>query len=311
MRKIYKAQQGVTMVELLISTTVGLMLTAAVAGLFIQNKNSYNQNEHISFIQDNGRYALTTLTDDLSAVDFWGGLSSIITVDSTDPDLPFAAGSTCGTAAGWEYNIANSTTYLRQPTVADVAATFPCIDNFDLGTNMLLIKRVRGLSTNALTTNGIYLRVTNLLNGAFFRQDAAQAAPTADQEDWEYFIHIYFLESDNLKRMTIASNPPTSPPSMVEETLAEGIEMFHVEFGIDANIDDNTADFFTSTPTPAQLNNAVEARVHILARADSTLPGYANSKTYQLGDLQIGANDGFLRRSYTASTPLRNVVNIR
>ena len=306
----YKKQRGVTLVELMISSTVGLLLTAAVGTLFIQNKQSYNQNEHVSFIQDNGKFALTTLTNDISAADFWGGVSDLSKIDASAADLPFAAGEEC-VPAGTSYDVTTSLFFLNQPSAADAAAAFPCIDSFDAGTSMLLIKRVRGLEADALTTNSIYLRVADLQNAAFFAQDAAETARAANETDWEYFLHVYYIDNNLLKRKTINNNPSTNPPTMMEETLAEGIERFHLEFGIDTS-SDNTADFFTSTPTPAQFNDAVVARVHILARADDILAGYTNNKSYLLGDLAIPANnDGYLRRSYTASTPIRNVANLR
>ena len=66
-----KTEHGLTITELMVAMAVGLIVSAAVAGLFLQTSSSNTQNNEIGYIQDNGRYALKVLSDDLEMSNFW------------------------------------------------------------------------------------------------------------------------------------------------------------------------------------------------------------------------------------------------
>jgi type IV pilus assembly protein PilW len=92
------------------------------------------------------------------------------------------------------------------------------------------------------------------------------------------------------------------------ECLAEGIEDFHIQFGIDVD-QDAVANFYTAKPTLAQMENAVSARVYLLARSIDADPHFNNDTQYVLGDTTVAAaNDGFFRRVYSTTIALRNTM---
>jgi type IV pilus assembly protein PilW len=81
--------------------------------------------------------------------------------------------------------------------------------------------------------------------------------------------------------------------------------------GIDTD-SDAIANFYTSSPAVAQLNNVVTARIYVLARSAAPDPNYVNDKTYNLGDVTrdfSGSPDNFYRRVFTATVSLRNQRN--
>ena len=294
------------MIELLVAVTIGLFLIATVGNIFLMNKRSFTQNDQTTFIQANGRYAINTLIEDLAAVDFWGGMTDPEIITASAGDLALS-GTACGAAAGWTYTAAVTLSYLFEPSSSTVSATFPCIATFSANTNLLLTKRVRGRSETALTNNNVYLR-TNGTVGSFFKQDSSEAARASTESDWQYFVHLYHINSAQLQRMSLIGG---TSPSMTTETIAEGIEYFHVEFGLDTD-GDNSADFYSSSPSNAELENAVSARVYLLVRGDREVTGYENNKTYHLGDKELGPyGDSYYRRVFFASTPLRNMMSTR
>lgn len=308
--RLQRSQHGLSLIELMIAVTMGLFLVATVGTLFVSTKRSSTQNDQTTYIQDNGRYAVNALVENLAAVDYWGGM--------TDPsDITFTAaevavtGTECGVGSGWTYNTTVSLSYLYIPSSTTVTATFPCITAFTATTDLLLIKRVRGRSETTLVDDEIYLR-TNRTTGRFFKEDTSEAAKTSTEFDWSYYVHLYHinntqLQRKSLKKSTIAGGQPT----MTTDTIAEGIEYFHVEFGLDTD-GDNAANYYSSSPSNADLENAVTARVHVLVRGDRQITGYSNTKTYSLGDVTRGPfTDGYYRRVFSASTPLRNMVSTR
>lgn len=95
--------------------------------------------------------------------------------------------------------------------------------------------------------------------------------------------------------------------------MAEGVENFHIQFGIDGGDADQAADYYTGAPSATELDDAVSARIYVLIRSRQATPGYTNTKTYHLGDVAVDPNpdDGFYRRVYSTTVQLRNPTNLR
>jgi type IV pilus assembly protein PilW len=91
--------------------------------------------------------------------------------------------------------------------------------------------------------------------------------------------------------------------------LIEGIEAFHVEYGIDTS-GDGSPDSYSSTPptTAADLSNVVAVKIYVLARNREITPGYTDAKSYQLGGAPViaAANDGFKRHVFSSTIRLVN-----
>jgi len=66
----HRRQQGLTLVELMISITLGLLVLAAVLQLFVGSKQSYNLQEGMGRMQENGRYAIDFLTREIGMAGF-------------------------------------------------------------------------------------------------------------------------------------------------------------------------------------------------------------------------------------------------
>lgn len=67
-------QGGVSLVEIMIGTTLSLVLVSGFIQLFIGSKQTYRVHESMSRLQENGRFAIDFLTRDIRMADFWGCL---------------------------------------------------------------------------------------------------------------------------------------------------------------------------------------------------------------------------------------------
>lgn len=109
-------QSGLTLVELLIASTLGLLLTLGVVQLFVSSSDSFRMAEAIGRMQESGRLAQDILGRTIRNADYWGCLN-FADVDSVldethanfDPDLhdfsspdsiQFAIGDGTDAAAG-------------------------------------------------------------------------------------------------------------------------------------------------------------------------------------------------------------------
>ncbi len=315
-------QTGLSLVELMVAITIGLIVSGAVATIFIQSKASYSQNDEMNFLQDNGRYVLNVLAHDLEHAGFFGGTIAGV-VYETDPqvdDYLIGGGNfECGPAtmmvngvASWTYDVRTPLNYHFAPTETTVGTNYPCVAGYQVGSDFLTLKRVRGnpiTSTASLEPHKVYLYLRNDQEEGVFHTNAV--ALPANTSAWEYFVHLYYIKDNTLKKMYLGWDDANNRFAMYETDLAEGIEKFHIVFGV-SRAGFTTVDYYTSNPTAAQLAAAVTARVYVLARGSKEMQGYTNDKSYRLGDITINYNtesDKYYRRVFSTSVVLRNTIH--
>ena len=66
------SQLGLSLIELMISITIGLILMVTVMQIFLSSKQSYRVNEANSRVQENGRYAIEALSRDIRMAGYLG-----------------------------------------------------------------------------------------------------------------------------------------------------------------------------------------------------------------------------------------------
>lgn len=65
-------QRGLTLVELMVAITVGLILTAGIIQIFVNSKQTYRVEESLSRLQESGRMALDFIANDIRMASYWG-----------------------------------------------------------------------------------------------------------------------------------------------------------------------------------------------------------------------------------------------
>ena len=328
----YRARQrGFSMVELMIAMAIGLVISTSVLTAYVSASRNFAMDERYARMQENARYSLRVLSEDLLMADFWGQL---ISTDIITTSLAVTAGD-CGAAVAL-FSADNALLYNNNHDGTASAHFAPCATvsaNRQGSSDVLVIKRVEGTPTasafvdaadtdgdgdvtetittgsGALDNASVYLR-TNGTAGSLIDDASPGNPPTTGWSDWRYIPRIYFVR--NFFK-TAGDSVPALCRLDIDESdldalscLAEGIEDLHVEFGLDTDADGD-ANRYTATPSSAEMETAISARIHLLVRSTDTVPFYTNSKTYQLGDESIAAaNDGYLRNVFTSTVALRN-----
>ncbi|HUF71503.1 MAG TPA: PilW family protein [Gammaproteobacteria bacterium] len=72
-----RRQRGVTLVELMVALVLGLLITGGVLQVFAANRASYEFNDGLSRLQENGRFALDTLNFRTRMAGYLGCVSDI------------------------------------------------------------------------------------------------------------------------------------------------------------------------------------------------------------------------------------------
>jgi type IV pilus assembly protein PilW len=299
-------QRGLGMIELMIAITLGLLITAAVGTIFLSGSKSYNENERFARMQENGRYALKLLADELAMAGYWAKLVKFGNISN--------GGLALSPACGMDLSAATPIVIANNASAADAAAY--CIDGAEtfLGlTDILAIKHVRGEFVAPPVTavpNKVYLRATSD-SGSLLQYSTA---PISGETDWEYVPRIYYIRNvpdpDNAANLipTLAMKYLDGLSMNNREDLVEGIEDIQVEFGINTGTGTGigiTPAYYTDAPSGAELTNAVTARIHVLVRSREPETTTLN-RTYKLGIKVVTPNDVYRRRVFTTTVSLRN-----
>jgi len=67
-----KRMQGLTLIETMVAITISLILLSGAITLFINNKVTYETNDNLSRLQENARFAIEFLIDDLRMAGYFG-----------------------------------------------------------------------------------------------------------------------------------------------------------------------------------------------------------------------------------------------
>ena len=307
---------GYTLVEFMVAVTLGMMLILVVSSVFISGGKSYREDDRSARMQENGRFAMKVLTEDLSMTGMWGQVTSSSGITST-------IGATCVGSVGITFDSTNPVNVIDQATGSGANSSYSCITAANVydpaaivaGTprpDVLVIKRVLGGKSEATTgLSEAYLEITDG-NGKL-----VQTTPESfvgGSEYWQFMPRIYYIRK----------NSGDSAPTLVakylnnaamgagdESPLVDGVENMQVEFGIDTN-EDGVADQYKTAPSTTELVNVVNARIYLLVRSTTYEPGDPlNTKTYNLGSTVIPAqNDRYQRRVFSTTVSLRNPANL-
>ena len=222
-------EQGVTLIELMVSIAIGLLLLTGLTVLFASTSTSFRVQDAFARLQENGTAALRYLSDDIRMAGFYGQATSATSVKLDN--LPnIAAADDCGAEVSgppvrpFALDLAVPIEVHGGLTPATASATFPCIAaaNFSPDSPVIVLRGATGHVINqpdgdgsmsaALAAqpnygNTLYVQSspTQDPNTILFRGDAYAAlrdvslgnirvlASNQDAPIFEYQTHVYYL----------------------------------------------------------------------------------------------------------------------
>lgn len=290
-------QQGMNMVELMVAMTIGMLITLAITALFMGSQRSNQENEDIARMQENARFALDMITQDLRHAGLLGNVPEPIEVNVSNAPAETACG-------GGEYTFFSGGNY-RILTYGNQTSAVGCFGADVLAnSSALVVKRTDSGTVSVLDNDRVYLQTM----GIGGRLEPGATLNVDDGLNWPYMLRAYYIDINNiLRRVEVTGGTP------VNTALAEGIDAFHIEFGIDTTGNGSPNDFYSPATgmvaDAAILDNAVSATIYLLVRTTRQDPNYNDGdRSYQLGNEGLGPfGDGFHRRVFSATTELKNL----
>jgi type IV pilus assembly protein PilW len=92
----HRKAPGFSLVELMVSITIGLIILAAVSTLFVSSKKTYSTQDRLARLQENARFAMLYLSRDIRMAGYFGCLDESTNVNSTLNSGSYIYGPTTG-----------------------------------------------------------------------------------------------------------------------------------------------------------------------------------------------------------------------
>jgi type IV pilus assembly protein PilW len=320
-----KKNQGFTLLELLLALSTGLVLFAGVLSIFVGMRSTTAETSSYGELQENGRFAVSLLTNDLQRQGFWGDFNGTLNTQSiTMPFPPILIDNDCVgqglNNATFMQPIGTFRTLwgqtINQGVDANPLGCFQAVLNTQTrdGSDVIQLKRVIGLPVPGINLNAddVYL-YDNSDSGTIFSNNAIPP-PLANGRYWQYQHHVYYVRERTVGVDTV---PVLMQGRLVSRGMnfnpvIDGIEIIRFMYGIDINGDGNVDNYLSATNVPQNAwdnsgnNNIVAIKLYVLARNIMPDNNYVNNNTYQLGDLQFQANDNFRRLLFSSTVTLHN-----
>lgn len=341
-----RRQAGLTLVELMIATTLSLVLLGGVLLVFSANKTTYQMQTGLGRLQENGRYALRQITADLQMAGYGGCVSPNATTpfglvtfyvnansapsylkDFAEGEFLTAVNGTATTYGGLTSVAGTDSIEIRGPLRSSVS--FVTGETSAVGT-VDVIGADTGFSVGDVLmisdcAGGVIFRATGLVSpntdgNTEIGHSAAQNTPASlgrayapDAVVTELATHTYFVADtgrDNATGQDILGLYRFDGTTAQE--LVDGVEDLQIEYGLDLISADGVIDAFTESPTAAQWPDVKTVRVMLLLNsvdaASAVEPDYTYFPVQSTAIDQSGTNDFRLRQEFSAMVSVRNSV---
>jgi type IV pilus assembly protein PilW len=295
-----RAAAGFSLVELMISLTIGLFVLAGLVSVLMANRQAFTIQQGSSFNQENLRFASSRLAWSLRMVDFWGGIKSKDITTSTNVTGMTGIGD-CKPA--WVMSVGPSSTE-NGIRGYDGAASFPianCVSdgNYLKGSDVVVVryadthgydpsKAAGNVAFDSATagavpnSTSVFLLSAVAQQGTIFRKgEAVPSNPlgsTSGRYVYPFQFEMYYLRPcsdpgpDNVCGTAddgdAASPVPTlmrmrmdTTGSLVSEAVVDGVEQMQFEYASPGTPFQNAAS--ANFPTVTQV------RVSLVMRSSS------------------------------------------
>lgn len=338
--------RGLSMVELLVALALGLIITAAVMQMFLASKTTYRLQEALARVQENGRFAVGYLANDIRMAGYMG-CSNVDRMEVNiiaDPPSDYSFSSSTvvsgtdnvGTTNAWSAVAGSDVLELRRGSNAGVKLTGNMgADNaniqisnnspgFEAGDAIFItdcssadLFRATNVSAGNGQGNGSQVTIAHANNNN--TTNRLSKAYSADAEVMAFESVSYFIRSTGRTTASGAAIPAlfvssrTAGTSGVVKTyeLIEGVENMQLEYGMDTT-GDRAADVYRTANdiTTANWSRVVSVRVNLLLRSiEETVAATSGAAAQQLTyNGSAVTADGRLRQVFSTVVAIRNRV---
>ncbi len=330
-------EKGFTLIELMVSLTIGLFIILGVLVVYVGGLRSYSVNDALSRVQESGRFALEFLARDVRVAGFQAGCDSVNNLlNETSSDYSEDLHLVAGGIKGWDDSAGDYSDDMY---------------NYEAGTDVLLVKNAAtetGLvasgntpananTINLTTASGIdkgtiilvadsegcdLFQTRNNANASTLTRGASSNNPgpgnknpgsndfshqyDGDMEIYTLDARLYYIGEGGNGRPALRRTSLTEDGVLDDDAeLVSGIEDMQIEYGVDTD-DDQNVDEYQDASEVADWDEVLAARISLLAAGDTENVLEVETESLPAPYNAEDTSDKRLRKVFTATVALRN-----
>lgn len=244
-----RPQRGLSLIELMISITLGMLVVAALLALYLNVTRTNSEMEKANRQIENGRFAIQVLESDIVHAGFWGRLGYTMPPEPAFP-VPSAIPDPC-VVTGWNDDYKKGLLGIPVQGYANGSTLSGCgVTGVLTSSDVLLVRHANTCTAGTAgceggTDTGPHIQVSGCQAGSPVPEAAyvidTKGAATLKLRDKDcatvaplrkVVTNLYYTATSNgqptLMRVRLVNGVYAAP-----EPLIEGIEAFRVEYGID------------------------------------------------------------------------------
>jgi len=262
-----RKQSGFTIVEMMISMTIGLIVLLVVTFVFANTSQTNREIDQAQQQIENGRYALQLLMDDLRQAGYYGYLSMTPPAGALPDPCDTSTTAVLYDALSYPVQGERAPDLLTAPSLVGTTCATSLLTpaNLKPGSDVLVVRRASSAVATGVPTDAAAYLQANVANAAIYLGSTAATLPATNAAGGAHTIfkrdgatpadtrllveHVYFVapcrqgsgpggvcqagddRTPTLKRLELGVAGGAT--AMVITPLVDGIDYFKVEYGID------------------------------------------------------------------------------
>ena len=323
-------QAGISMVEILIALVISLFLLGGIVQVYLANKTTYRFTESLARVQENGRFAIEFMVQDLRLAGFFGcavydpedpeNIVNNLDPDGTGYDAAlhdFVLGGVIDGTDGDGLNETIFCTFNSGVNVNKSADIFVSANSIVNPNDVVMVSNCRGADifqvTNA-TQSGTADKMAVVHNtgtgspGNYNPDNCQGGIAHCLSQSYGADAALFRLQSVTYSIATGASGEPAlwRSENGVNLELIEGVEELQILYGMDTD-DDDFPNQFVSIDNVANKFDIVAVRLMLMVRSidDQVVE---DNQVYTFNGNTVTAADYRLRQEFSTTVALRNRV---
>ena len=334
----HRTQQGISLIELMVTMLLGLFLMTGLFQVYQTNKNSFRLQEASSQVQRNGQFALDIISQRINSSGYTGfygnmatGVENLLKTpnnqlwDITKPLIGFDNVTSGKNIAGITGFVSGSDVLLVKQmeqsrfiksNPSSSLITLDKTDKFSSGDILLIadIDQASLFQANAVSTAGGQTKIAITLSSVVTpgNQKQLSYAYGTDAEIGKLSVKMYYLKPGKNKRPALYEAVLANKNSKIaleEIELASNIEDFQLTFGEDTN-GDRVTDKYVKASGIADWNHVISVGVALLSSSNKSAGGITQ-KAYQFDPDTFSFVTRQEGSAHTLQKPFRSVSSIR
>jgi len=289
---------GVTLVELLVAMTIGLVLIIGATQVYVDSHTAYAVNDTTARLQENARYALSVVEPDVRMSGNWGltNFSDGIGGKALPTDAQLALGAPAASTCGVNFPLllglpVQGTNDSYTATCAANSAAMPNADT-------ITVRRASAITVPPATASGPLRICSTRTSGVLVTDITGAFCQDVNAQINNLIVNLYYVDQSSSQAgvPSLRRKALNAGPAFQDDEIVPGVEDLQVQYGVDLtagvgatggaateylNAGATLTNLLTSVTAPAQI---VAVRIWLLVRSDAPESGFTDDRIYEYGD---------------------------